>query len=126
MFLGVTGAQLLEDFIYSCGASLPSKILYTSPDITCRSSVETTYYKAKFNPKPVCLHCGAEDVDVASQNEMLTKYKIVFPVCFACCHSGKKEVVVEKSKRTGVVNKSSSLISCAAPSQSSRVITEKM
>ena len=93
---------------------------YTSPDITCRSSVETTYYKAKFNPKPVCLHCGAEDVDVASQKEMLTKYKIVFPVCFACCHSGKKEVVVEKSKRTGVVNKSSSLISCAAPSQSSR------
>ena len=51
---------------------------------------------------------------------MLTKCKIVFKVCFACCQSGKKEVVVEKSKRTGVVNKPSSLISCTAPSQSSR------
>ena len=63
--LGVTGAQLLEDFIYSWGGSLPSKILYTSPKITYRSSVETTYYKAKFNPKAVCVHCGAEDTDVA-------------------------------------------------------------
>ena len=115
--LGVTGAQLLDDFIYSCGASLPSKILCTSPEKTCRSSFETTYYKAKFNPKPVCVHFGAEDIDVASQKEMLTKHKIVFPVCFTCCHSGKKEVVVEKSKRTGVVNKSSSLISCADLSQ---------
>ena len=42
--LGVTGAQLLEDFIYSCGASLPSKILCFSPEMTCRSSVERTYY----------------------------------------------------------------------------------
>ena len=110
----------MEDFIYSCGASFPSKILCTSPEMTCGSSVETTYYKVKFNPKPVCMHCRAEDTDVASQKETLTKYKIIFPVCFACCHSRKKEVVVEKSKRTGAVNKSSSLIRCAAPSQSSR------
>ena len=66
------------------------------------------------------MHCGAEDIDVAPQKEMLAKYKIVFPLCFTCCHSRKKEVAAEKSKRFGVVNKSSSLISCAAPSQPSR------
>ena len=42
--LGVTVAQLLEDFIYSCGASLPSKILYTSPEMICKGSVERTHY----------------------------------------------------------------------------------
>ena len=66
------------------------------------------------------MHCGAEDIDVAPHKEMLTNYKIVFPLCFTCCHSRKKEVAAEKSKRFGVVNKSSSLISCAAPSQPSR------
>lgn len=42
--LGVTVAQLLEDFIYSCGASLLSKILYTSPEMICKGSVERTHY----------------------------------------------------------------------------------
>ena len=112
--LGLTEARLLEDFIYLCGSSLPSKIFCTSPETTCRSSVETTYYKTKFNPKLVFVHCGAEDIDVTSQKEMLTKHKIVFPVDFTCCHNGKKEVVVEKSKHTAVVSKlSSSLISSA-------------
>ena len=45
------------------------------------------------------MHRGAEDIDVAPQKEMLTKYEIVFPVCFTCCHSRKKEVALEKSKR---------------------------
>ena len=112
--LRVTEPQLLEDFIYLCGSSLPSKILCTSPEITCGSSIETTYYMAKFNPKLVFVHCGAEDIDVASLKEMLIKHEIVFPIYFTCCHNGKKEVVVGKSKYTAVVNKSSSLISCAA------------
>ena len=114
--LGVTEAQFLEDFIYLCGSSLPSKTLCTSPEITCGSSVETTYYMAKFNPKLVFVHCGAEDIDVASLKEMFTEHEIVFPIYFTCCHNGKNEVVVERSKRTAVVNKSSSsLISCAVP-----------
>ena len=57
--LGLTEAQLLEDFIYSCGSSLPSKIFCTSP------LVETTYNKKKFHSKLVFVHCGAGDIDVA-------------------------------------------------------------
>ena len=88
--LNLFGQQLLEDYIYSCCAVIPSRSLYMASTIPCSSTIEHSYYAAKFRPEPVCVHCGSKDVLLASQKKLLLQFKIVYPVCFACSEHGKK------------------------------------
>ena len=106
--LGVLGQLLMDDFIYSCGAILPSKTLYTSPSLTCRSNIEHTYYSARTSPKLICVHCGSDCIMAASYKQKLLDYKTAFPTCKMCADKGKFEVVIEKSKRSGKKSSTSS------------------
>ena len=108
VFLSSYKSTNFEGFIYLCGASLPSKILHNSPEITCRGLVETTYYKVKSNTKKVVTYYRAKDTHVASQKEILKKFSpyvsLVLLAERICCRKVKKHC---RSKQGIIINWSS-------------------
>ena len=56
--------------------------------ITCASPVEFPYYSGNVGQPDICSFCGN---DQASRDQtLLTKYKVVLPICETCLSSGKK------------------------------------
>ena len=79
--------RLLDDYMYSCGASL--KDLNLPPEFNkvdlrdhdCFDHIETLYYSAKY--QPICVYC-AQDQPFTSEKK--------FPLCHNCESSGKSVI----------------------------------
>lgn len=77
--------KVLEDFDYSCGASikdleLPEKFADVEIcDHNCHPSIELLYYSAKYDP--ICIHCGVEQ-PFSNDRE--------YPICPNCISAGKQ------------------------------------
>ncbi len=78
---------ILDDFMYSCGASLKDLNLteeYNDIEIRdhdCFDPIEKLYYSAK--NQPICVYCG-EDQPYTSDNS--------YPMCATCQSSGKSPI----------------------------------
>ena len=76
---------LLEEFEYSCGASLRDLELTDKfdnveiRDHNCHDPIEILYYSAKY--EPICVHCGS-DQPFSDDKE--------YPICSVCVSAGKQ------------------------------------
>lgn len=76
--------RLLEDYEYSCGASLqylnfPSEFKKVDIcDHDCFDPIETLYYSAKY--QPICVHCACDQPFTSEES---------FSICPGCEAAGK-------------------------------------
>lgn len=85
-------AELIRDFIYTCGAPLtpPGHSLNGKTTIRmnldCASPMETPYYSATVGPCDICYYCGVHKGEV--DRELKTQFKTVLPLCTLCSAKG--------------------------------------
>ena len=99
--LSLEAQRELEEILFSCGSFLVTKTIYTASHIKCSSTVEHSYYAARFTHKHICVHCGSKEIMLQSFKEKCQSFKTVFPTCEWCKTKGLEEICVEKSARSG-------------------------
>lgn len=85
----------METFAYTCGSPIVPENhplynkVFVRMNLTCDSPIEQIYYSCKIEHSQVCYHCGEKDSLVSPPQEILSRFKTVYPLCEICQENGK-------------------------------------
>ncbi|PKC52666.1 hypothetical protein RhiirA1_480990 [Rhizophagus irregularis] len=65
-------------------------------NLTCDSPIEQTYYLCRIEHSQVCYYCGEEDNLINPSPEVLSRFRIVYPLCEVCQENGVTFFTKEK------------------------------
>ncbi|GBC18616.2 hypothetical protein GLOIN_2v1779563 [Rhizophagus irregularis DAOM 181602=DAOM 197198] len=84
----------METFAYTCGSPIVPENhplynkVFVGMNLTCDSPIEQTYYLCRIEHSQVCYYCGEEDNLINPSPEVLSRFRIVYPLCEVCQENG--------------------------------------
>ncbi|WAR00571.1 hypothetical protein MAR_024943 [Mya arenaria] len=80
--------RLLEKYDYTRGSLITPEV-FVRLQLSCISPIEFAYYaSSSTTKKDICCHCAADNSE--RDADLLTKFRVVLPICNACRNDGKE------------------------------------